>query len=87
LLGIVRELQSGAIVAVTPDGPQGPAEKVKPGAIADVSVLADERGRFILRDNEKTQVVAERLLQPQFCLRAGKRYDADAVILPEAVAA
>jgi len=34
LLGIVRELQSGAIVAVTPDGPQGPAEKVKPGAIA-----------------------------------------------------
>jgi dihydroorotase len=60
---------------------------LKPGAIADVSVLADERGRFILRDNEKTQVVAERLLQPQFCLRAGKRYDADAVILPEAVAA
>ena len=35
----------------------------------------------------KTQVVAERLLQPVFCLRAGKRYDADAVILPQAVAA
>ena len=60
---------------------------LKPGVVADVSVLADERGRFILRDNEKTQVVAERLLQPLFCLRAGQRYDADAAILPEAVAA
>src|SRR3954466_2883482 len=54
---------------------------------ADVSVLADERGRFILSDNEKNQVVAERLLQPVFCLRAGQRYDANAIILPEAVAA
>jgi dihydroorotase len=57
------------------------------GTTADVSVLSDERGRFILQDNEKTQVVAERLLQPLFCLRAGTRYDADAVILPEAMAA
>jgi dihydroorotase len=60
---------------------------LRPGMVADVSVLADQRGRFILRDNEKTQVVAERLLQPAFCLRAGKRFDADAVILPQAVAA
>jgi lysophospholipid acyltransferase (LPLAT)-like uncharacterized protein len=34
LLGIVRELQEGARVAVTPDGPRGPAEEVKPGAVA-----------------------------------------------------
>jgi dihydroorotase len=60
---------------------------LRSGMAADVSVLADHRGRFILRDNEKTQVVAERLLQPAFCLRAGKRFDADAVILPQAVAA
>jgi dihydroorotase len=60
---------------------------LRPGAAADISVLADERGRFILEDNEKNQVVAERLLQPLFCLRAGQRYDANAVILPEAVAA
>lgn len=60
---------------------------LKPGVSADVSVLADERGRFILRDNEKNQVVAERLLQPLFCLRAGKRFDADAPILPEVIAA
>jgi lysophospholipid acyltransferase (LPLAT)-like uncharacterized protein len=34
LLGIVRALEGGAEVAVTPDGPRGPAERVQPGAIA-----------------------------------------------------
>jgi dihydroorotase len=60
---------------------------LKPGVVADVSVIADQRGKFLLRDNEKNQVVAERLLQPLFCLREGKRYEANASILPEAVAA
>lgn len=58
-----------------------------PGFAADVSVLHDHRGRFLLRDNEDTRVVAERLLQPAFCLRAGKRFDADSPILPQAIAA
>lgn len=60
---------------------------LRPGREADVSVLADRRGRFLLRGNEKTEVVVERLLQPVFCLRAGRRYDANASILPQAVAA
>lgn len=34
LLGIVRALQGGAVVAVTPDGPRGPRERVQPGAVA-----------------------------------------------------
>ena len=34
LLGIVRALTGGAVVAVTPDGPRGPAEQVKAGAVA-----------------------------------------------------
>jgi lysophospholipid acyltransferase (LPLAT)-like uncharacterized protein len=34
LLGIVRALQGGAEVAITPDGPRGPAERVQPGAVA-----------------------------------------------------
>jgi len=34
LLGVVRALQGGAVVAITPDGPRGPAERVKPGAVA-----------------------------------------------------
>ena len=58
-----------------------------PGFTADISVLADDRGRFVLRDNENTEVIAERLIRPAFCLRAGKRFDADSPILPQAIAA
>jgi dihydroorotase len=52
------------------------------GGVADVSVLSDERGRWTLSDNEGTQVATDRLLQPLFCLRAGRRFDAVAPILP-----
>lgn len=57
------------------------------GRVADVSVLNDLRGRFKLMDNEKTEVITERLLTPAFCLRAGKRFDALSPILPQAIAA
>jgi dihydroorotase len=57
------------------------------GRDADVSVITERTGRFVLRDNENNEVIAERLLQPEFCLRAGARYDAVAPILPQAVAA
>jgi dihydroorotase len=60
---------------------------LRPGFDADVTVLSETPGRFILRDNEKTEVVADSLLQPVFCLRAGVRHDAIAPILPQAVAA
>lgn len=57
------------------------------GHPADISVLHDERGRFVLKDNEGTELVATRRLRPDFCLREGVRFDADASILPEAAAA
>ena len=57
------------------------------GRVADVTVLDDQRGRFVLRDNENEAVVAERLLRPAFCLRAGHRHDATASILPQPIAA
>ena len=60
---------------------------LRPGVEADVSVLDDVTGRFVLQDNEDTRVLAERLLRPAFCLRAGRRFDADAPILPMAVLA
>ena len=60
---------------------------LRPGSVADVSVLADDRGRFRLSDNEGTEVIADRMLSPLFCLRAGRRHDAAAPILPQAVAA
>jgi len=68
-------------------GLDGEIGTLRPGAAADVSVLADERGRWVLRDNEGTESVAERMLRPLFCLRAGRRLDADAPILPMAQAA
>jgi dihydroorotase len=68
-------------------GREGEVGTLRPGTVADVTVLDDLRGRFSLRDNGGTEVVAERLLMPAFCLRAGRRVDADAPILPGAVAA
>jgi dihydroorotase len=55
---------------------------LKPGVEADVSVLHDARGRWTLRDNDGNTLPAERMLSPAFCLRAGRRHDADASILP-----
>ena len=60
---------------------------LRPGAEADVSVLHDERGSWTLSDNERTRVKTDRMLRPYFCLRAGKRYDSDASILPPLAAA
>jgi dihydroorotase len=60
---------------------------LRPGTVADITVLDDRRGRFSLRDNGGTEVIAERVLMPAFCLRAGRRVEADAPILPHAVAA
>jgi dihydroorotase len=55
---------------------------LKTGREADVSVLHDERGSWTLQDNEKTKLRTDRMLRPYFCLRAGKRHDSDASILP-----
>ena len=60
---------------------------LKPGVVADVSVLHDERGQWTLRDNEGNHLTAERMLRPAFCLREGTRVDADAPILPRAATA
>jgi dihydroorotase len=60
---------------------------LKPGVVADVAVLADERGSWMLRDNDGNQLRTERMLRPVLGLRAGRRFDADAPILPVAAAA
>lgn len=60
---------------------------LRPGMVADVSVLADERGKWVLRDNSGDQVITDRYLRPAFCLRAGKRFEADSIILPQLEAA
>ncbi len=60
---------------------------LQPGRAADVSVLALDSGRFKLSDNSGAEVVAERLVRPLFCLRDGKRFEADSPFIPDAVAA
>ena len=44
LISMARELQAGKEVAITPDGPKGPAEKYAPGAL----VAAHRANAFIL---------------------------------------
>lgn len=68
-------------------GLEGELGTLAVGGVADVSVLDDARGRWVLRDNEGNQVIAERMLRPAFCVRGGQRIDADASILPQAEAA
>ena len=60
---------------------------LRPGMAADVSVLADERGAWVLRDNSGGEMRTDHYLRPLFCLRAGPRHEADAAILPELEAA
>jgi dihydroorotase len=81
---VVRMVTSNAAAML---GMTGEIGTLRPGVAADVSVLADERGKFRLCDNEGTEVIAQRLFRPLFCLRAGARFEADAPILPQAVAA
>jgi len=68
-------------------GMQDSLGALRVGGVADVTVLADERGRWTLSDNEGTRIEAQRLLQPLFCLRAGERFEASAAILPQLLAA
>jgi dihydroorotase len=63
-------------------GMQDHLGRLRVGGVADISVLSDARGRWILSDNEGNEVQANRLLEPSFCLRAGRRFDATASILP-----
>jgi len=56
LLEMIRELEAGAVVAVTPDGPRGPARQFQPGAlvaaqrarvpVVPIAVRVDRAWRF-----------------------------------------
>lgn len=60
---------------------------LQPGFEADVSVLKVETGKFQLSDNSGVKVTSDVLVRPAFCLKAGVRYDADSVFIPDAIAA
>lgn len=54
------------------------------GRNADISVLSDRSGLWRLKDNEGTEVMAKRLLEPVFCLKQGEYFSSTASILPVA---
>lgn len=63
-------------------GLPGELGTLRPGNPADISVLHDDRGSWALRDNEGTQLLAQRVLRPDFCLLSGAVFEANASILP-----
>jgi dihydroorotase len=64
-------------------GMEGEIGTLKKGVDADISVLNDERGSWTFVDNSRTEVSAERLLTPLFCMRNGERFEADSPLLPQ----
>ena len=60
---------------------------LEPGREADVSVLEVLTGRFRLSDNSGEEVVAERLVVPAWCMRAGRVIPADSPLVPAPIAA
>ena len=64
LLGIVRNLRENAVVAITPDGPRGPAEVVKPGAVA----AAQHAGAAILPIGARPSAMWRLKSWDRFCI-------------------
>jgi dihydroorotase len=60
---------------------------LKVGREADISVLEILNGRFKLYDNSGVEVITDRLIRPNFCLRGGVRHEADSPFIPSAIAA
>ncbi|GAB7522093.1 amidohydrolase/deacetylase family metallohydrolase [Paraburkholderia sp. 2C] len=81
---VVRMVTSNAARMI---GMESELGALKVGGVADISVLEDRRGRWVLEDNEGTQVVTDRMLTPLLCVRDGVRYDANSPSLPLARAA
>ena len=55
---------------------------LQPGREADLSVLEVLNGRFRLSDNSGAEVIAERLIVPDWCMRAGRVHRADSPLVP-----
>ncbi len=52
------------------------------GRVADISVVEILNGRFKLSDNSGVDVVTDKLVFPRFCLREGRKIEADSPLIP-----
>ena len=68
-------------------GLAGSIGALRPGMLADVSVLGLLDGRFELRDNSGEAVTSDAMLMPEFALRAGRAFAADSPLVPAPVRA
>ena len=67
-------------------GMEGEIGTLQPGREADLSVLEVLTGRFRLSDNGGAEVIAERLVMPAWCMRAGRVFRTDSPLVPAPVA-
>jgi dihydroorotase len=82
LAEIIATVTSNAAVMV---GMADEIGSLKPGMVADVSVLELLNGNFELRDNSGVVVVSPQMLMPAFCLKAGMRHEVVSPLVPPAV--
>lgn len=71
--------------AATLAGMQGTIGTLAPGACADVTILEDEAGDWLMKDPRGGEARLNRLLRPLFCLRHGARYDCDPSFQPQPI--
>lgn len=57
------------------------------GREADISAICVNTGRFKLLDNSGGEEIAERLITPAFCLRAGELFEVDSPFVPDKIVA
>jgi dihydroorotase len=64
-------------------GMAGALGTLAPGAVADVSVLRRDTGKWTLEDSLGERITATERLRPEFALEGGVRHDADSPLLFE----
>jgi dihydroorotase len=77
---VIRMVTANAAIML---GLEGQIGTLAPGAVANVSVLARDVGRFTLEDSLGVQLVAEQRLRPEFALKDGRLHRADSPLLFE----
>jgi dihydroorotase len=77
---VVRMVTANAAVML---GMEGQLGTLAPGAVADVSVLARDVGRWMLEDSVGTRITASERLRPEFALKAGTVHQSDSPLLFE----
>ncbi len=77
---VIRMVTANAAIML---GLEGQLGTLAPGAVADVTVLSHDVGRWTLQDSLGVQLMAKERLRPEFALKAGKRHAADSPLLFE----